>query len=250
MSLSVPTVTALLGGAESGSEPAFVSADDGHLYWMKPQGNPHGPTSLLAERIVSAAGDWLEAPVVTSSLLHLPAELAAQVRFRDATVARPGLAHGSLAIRTVSHEGRELKFLGRDSNSTRGARFIALWEWCGGEDAQFLYDAQNRSSLYSFDHGMWLGGGGDWKPADLLQQTAYVPSWSHSLSRLSSSEFLNVADKLETFDEAAARSLADSVPVEWGLEAADVFIVTDWLQSRAPQVARHLRNLSSHATGS
>lgn len=240
-------VVSIIRRASSGSEPAEVLADDGRLYWMKPIGNPHGATSLLAERVVGVVGEWLSAPVAPSRLLDLSTVLAGRMQFSDMTKATPGLAHGSQVVTSQPLELDTLTHGGKDDNAHRGALYVALWELCAGEDQQFLYALDESHSVWSIDHGMWIGGQGQWSPDALSSGPKYSPHWSGTIRGLSKTSCLGAADRLEQLDQSTALALASSVPLEWGFTRTDLAHIADWLLERAPKVASRMRAYSSGA---
>lgn len=238
----------LLRQAPTGADPALVLADDGNSYWVKAMGNPHGATSLLAERLVGLAGEWLGAPVAPSRLIDVPPMLAATWGFQSGARAQPGPAHGSLVVGSRPVELAELTHHGKDGNATRGAIYVALWEWCIGEDAQFLYDTAASMSMWSIDHGLWIGGGGEWDTSVFDNPCAYQPRWTGPVSAMSRSAFLGAADRLDSFTLDDARAVSQGVPLEWGFTQNELEAAAGWLYARAARVAARMRLHSASAT--
>lgn len=234
--------------ADTGAEPALVVADDGHQYWLKPLGNPHGHMSLLAERVVGVAGEWLGAPIAPSRLLQLSPQLAQAFTFSGRTHAQPGFAHGSRLVASQPLESPALDHASKDDNARRSPFYIALWEWCAGEDEQFLYATEEQHSVWSIDHGMWIGGQGEWDISSLVQSPPFTPRWTGPLSGLSCGAFLDAAARLDQFGRPAALEVAKSIPLEWGFTSGELEDLANWLYDRAPGVAARMRLLSQSAT--
>jgi hypothetical protein len=70
----------------------------------------------------------------------------------------------------------------------------ALYDWCFGDDAPWLYDRDDDHSIYSFDHGLYFPpNSGCWNPA-LLRESVEVKAWEYALERLRSGERAQVVD--------------------------------------------------------
>ena len=234
----------LVKQAATGADPGLVMADDNNSYWVKAVGNQHGYTSLLSERIVGLAGEWLGAPVAPSRLIELPEPIASSWKLQSGVKVQPGLAHGSLVVATQAVERTELTHHGKDGNASRGPAYVALWEWCVGEDEQFIYDSAASMTVWSIDHGLWIGGGGQWDTSIFATPHAFNPRWNGSVRSLSRSAFLTTADRLDSFSLADAQGIAQAVPLEWGFTTTELDTVADWLFARASRVAARLRVLS------
>src|SRR5690625_667240 len=140
----------------TGSTPLHVIASNGHRYYVKTQHNPHHQSSLLAEVIVHRAAQHLAVPTPEFTFLHLPDEVARNQSNHNGEPPYPGVCFASKEIDQAHHEDR-LTHLKRDHNLLHRPGYIALWEWCLGEDNQFLYRLDDRYSLTAFDYGLWLG---------------------------------------------------------------------------------------------
>lgn len=237
----------LIRQAPTGADPALVMADDGELYWVKVPGNQHGPTSMLSERLVGLAGEWLGAPVAPSRLINVPAQIADTWTFQAGGRPQAGLAHGSLVVGREAVELAELTHHRSDGNPRRAAFYIALWEWCIGDDEQFIYDAAGAMSMWSIDHGMWIGGGGQWDASLFARPLEFNPHWTGPIDALSQSAFIEAAGRLDCLTLDVARGLARGVPLEWGFTTAELDAVADWLVARASYVADRLRIMSASA---
>lgn len=121
-------------------------------YWIKTENNPHHQASLLAEVIVNNAARYLQVPVPDYALIELGPQQASAIYKRDGQLYESGLCFGSREV-SAAQESRSLTYLRRDNHSIHGAGYIALWEWCLGEDEQLLYRTADQFSLVAFDHG-------------------------------------------------------------------------------------------------
>lgn len=251
MDRGTPTVTAT-GYIEwhrtSGSKPLRMDGDDGHQYWVKPMDNPHYNESLLAERVVATVGSILHAPLVESVLIDIPEELVAGERYADdMRLITPGVAHGSRILPNAL-ESDHADHVTKDHNSQRYPHFIALWLLCAGEDEQWLFDAAADKSVYTFDHGVWLGGQDQWTLRSLLQAPAYDAGWPFSVAGMDSQSFLAAASAIEGFSAIHALRAVASVPVAWGFADVELVGLANWLLARREPAAQKLRGLANRCT--
>lgn len=240
------TLVAPIRKSDAGSRPFLAAADDDNTYWVKPLGNPHGLESLIAEQVVAHIGYLIGAPVRPVTLVNIPPAMDGW-SYGDGLRVRPGVAHASLHLESNSLERDILEFVKRDHNAERQPRFIALWEWCVGEDEQWLYDLTADHEVWSFDHGYWLGGGGQWTPRDLKGQVSLTNSWTDSVRGMSSSAFVDVANRVRALHVHDIASAVASVPVEWNVPDVDLGVIVEWLDLRRPalfhRLMRHAGNV-------
>ncbi|MGO1320427.1 MAG: HipA family kinase [Galactobacter sp.] len=239
----VSATTVIRSDISTGCSPLFVRASDGCNYWIKPRNNPHGLESLVAERVVAAVGKWLGAPVVPSTLVDVPDAVAAGVTYSEAGLPLvTGVAHGSKNVATAD----ESTVLGHhldDGNRDRIPAFIALWEFCAGTDEQWIYDTAADCQIWSFDHGLWVGGQGEWHLPDL--QGCSSPGGDvdfENLKGLIGSDFEQLAQRIESFNEVNATRAVASVPVSWGVPDDHLMYLAHWLFDSRSATAAKLRN--------
>lgn len=234
------TIRAVLRSYNDGSRASLVLTAAREKYWIKCLGNPQGDLILATERLVSGVGELIGAPVRPTRLLRIPADLAG-VQYGPSSFFRESIAHGSLHVE-AAEEAYGFLYPRRDHNAQRRAAIVALWDWCMGDDEQWLYDHGNESSLWSFDHGFWLGGdGGDWDPS-LLQRLVSTP-WEHPepLPAAARSEASLIADKIEQITANQIVEVLASVPLEWGLDDHALEVAGWFLYRRRIDVAQRMR---------
>lgn len=79
------------------SKPFLALAEDDNTYWVKPLGNPHGLTSLIAEQVVAHIGFLIGAPVRPVTLVDIPQTMDGWP-YGEGLRVRPGVAHASLHL--------------------------------------------------------------------------------------------------------------------------------------------------------
>lgn len=241
------TASSILRHVNTGCTPLLMSTQKAdELYWVKPQYNPHGQTSLLAEQVVAAVGRYLGAPIPSTALIEIPSVFASY-RFPDGNFLMTGIAHASKHVESECVEDTELLYVPKDGNRYRAPKFIALWEWCFGEDPQWLYAQADDYQLWTFDHGLWLGGGGEWEISD-LQATVDIPSgWPGSVKGMDSTTFMGLADAINACTVSDLLSFVSAVPIDWGFSDAELIEVARWLDRRRASVITSLKQHARNA---
>lgn len=246
MSSSVPSVSPLarvrlvapLATTESGSGTFLGLASDGRQYWVKSPENPQGNRTLATEVVVQGVGALLGAPVVETVLVDIPAGMSWAYTKQDRL--HGGVGHGSLNVGSSVQTDEWDVYPARDHNRQRQARLLALWDLCMGGDPQWLHSVLDDYSIWSFDHGFWLGGEGDWDEASLKRSVS--SRWDHDLEPgLASATALRaVAAEIEGLDRAALTDVVSRVPIEWGISQREREVLVDVLYLRAEGVAERL----------
>lgn len=172
---------------QSGSGTFLALASDGNTYWTKPPANPQGDRTLVTEVLVAGVGALLGAPVVPTALVDIPADL--EFTYTPQHKLRAGVGHGSLDVESALQDDSWDVYSTRDDNRRRQARLLALWDLCMGGDAQWLYSALDDFSIWSYDHGFWLGGEGDWTIESLNRSRRPIES------RLGGDRVLSLLDR-------------------------------------------------------
>lgn len=192
--------------------------------------------------IVYGAAKLLEVPTPEYSLVKVPDLMAHNESLEDGSPIYPGIAFGS-KILMQADESTDLKYLSDDDNERHAAEFIALWEWCDGQDEQFLYRQRDDNSLTSFDFGFWLGIEGEWN-IDRYETSSVPRPWPGSLQDISRRAFLEVSQRLERITVEECLQLTSAVPIEWGFSDDELISIAKWLFSRKDRV---VENLKGHA---
>lgn len=245
---SVPTerLVAPIQRSESGAAAFQGVTDSGRRYWLKVLGNPQGDQVLVTERIVSAAGELIGAPVRPISLVEIPPALAGW-RYGETEKLPAGIAHGSLVLEQAEVVD-ELIYRDDDDNRVRQVHLLALWDWCLGEDQQWLYDTASERSVWSFDHGFWISGGeAHWSGTSLRRTVDLAWAWDESPSGLSANTFHEVARRIESVTSDDLLRVVASVPTEWKVDDRELEAVAWFLHRRRVPVANRLRAMAGHA---
>lgn len=229
----------------SGSNAFLGLADDGRSYWLKVPGNAQGDEILSAEQIVAAAAMLIEAPAVKVELIEVPEALSGW-EYATFHRLRPGIAHGSLVLDSAE-EGDRLVYSRRDGNPDRMPSFFALWDWCMGDDEQWLFDQSKDYAMWTFDHGWWLGGGPGWDAESLATMVDRDWRWGGPVAGSNPEAFEAAAVRLEGVTPQQLIGAVASVPVEWGVSESELETVAWALYRRRGPVAQRLRELSARA---
>lgn len=232
--------------AQSSGAGAFLGlADDGRQYWFKVPGNSQGNQVLTNEVIVEGVGRLIGAPVCHRALATVPPSVTRwadyPVRASDSAV----VAHASLHVAGAVDDDA-LAYTRRDDNARRQASLLALWDWCLGDDEQWLYDASNSSSIWSYDHGLWFTTGeGDWTPAVLERMVDLDGTFQAAPPGLDRVRMLEVAQLLEAITPDDLLTVMSAVPVDWSASDSDLEAMAWFLYRRAPGVAERTRRLAT-----
>lgn len=229
----------------SGTAAFLALASDGREYWVKAPNNPQGSRGLIAERVVYGIGERTGAPVSESALVDIPADL----RWDPARGfgLQGGVGHGSLNIQpSVEHDDWG-DFSHLDGNRRRQAFILGLWDLCLGEDPQWLHQADEEMSIWTFDHGLWFGGGADWS-IPLLRNVG-VARWDTDLDPgvASASALRDAADRMDSLSLEELQAVVATVPVEWGTTPTELSELASVLFVRTEGVAERLRVAAGHS---
>lgn len=248
---SAPTLVGELARSGAGSSPMMFLADDGKQYWVKFPGNPQGTQTLVAETVVGAIAPLIGAPAREVRRLRIPPALVGTPYGQDQLCRVPGgLAHGSLLIENATEQVDELRYAGRDDNARRIPRLLVLWDWAMGADAQWLHDDDANSTIWSFDHGLWLDAGpGAWTPESL--RTASQSAWALQGAippGLSATELYDAATTLEGVAPEQIAAAVANVPPEWEPDDGLLGVLGEILYARRRGAAARARALGTRIT--
>ena len=228
--------------AWEGGSGAFLAKDtNGTKWWVKSLNNKHGPLAVVTEFIVGSAGALIGAPVCCSQIVLITGKLVGW-EFVSNRYLDEGLAHGSLSIGSKTRASRSLMHRYSDDNSVRHVGVIALSDWCYANDFQWLYDPTDDKKVYSHDHGWYLGStGGAWTESTLRSK---VDEWCRvkvSRAGLDPLEIDRIATALSGLTRKDLADILCNVPTEWPITDAALECVGWFLENRAAQAARRLR---------
>lgn len=240
------TVVAPSASNGSWSGPFRAIASDQNDYFVKSLETcpPGQQASLAIELIVARAGKLIGAPVVDTTLIRIPQEIAGY----EPVPGKPlnaGLAHASRALEHADEAGRpNLASRDMDHNSSRHVGVYALFDWCFGSDQQWLYDIDNERTLYSHDHGLYLPPStGTFDRASLVSRVDEPHPLPDSPEGLSAERVQEVALALEAVQAQQILDILNDVPTSWPVSDADLEALGWFLYRRAAQVAQRLRLL-------
>lgn len=226
---------------EGGSRPALVLGSDGNQYWMKTCNNPQGPRVPVNEFVVGRLGRLLGAPVCAVALLGIGEDIAGD-RLADGRLLEPGLAHGSLNVVDASFD-RALGHREKDTNAARQAYLYAMFDWCWGDDPQFLYAVQHDMETYSHDHGFYFPGGRNWTVAGLQGHADEPHPLNHPQTGLDASALERAARRLTAITRDDIAAVLGQVPASWAVGDDELEALGQFLDRRRLGVAQRLRDL-------
>lgn len=232
-----------------GSRPFHVSATNGQSYWIKQVDNPQSPRVPVTEHIIAACGRLIGAPVREYCLIEIPKEFDGD-RLSNGTVLRKGIAHASLNLefgysnKTWGPENRE-----RDDNRRRHAAYFGFFDWCWGDDRQWLYDTTDDMTMYSHDHGHFLPGGPDWTAERLLADVEAAHSLDTSPEGLDYNELERVAGALEIVTREQLVAILCAIPASWPVQDMELEALGHFLESRRMPVSARIRRLAATLAG-
>ena len=221
-------------------------ASDNQEYFIKTlQSCPFGQGSSLAvELVVGRLGQIINAPVCISRLVRIPASLD-NWEIRPGVILKEGWAHGSLAVERAQLVRPDLAARGRDNNRYRHVGAFALYDWCYGDDRQWLHDLSADRQLYSHDHGLYFPNQGQkaWTREMLIYSVdspRLLPDTTEGLSPEACNDY---ADALESVSRDQLVDILNGVPRSWPVSNEDLEALGWFLEYRAPQTASRIRNL-------
>lgn len=240
-----PYVRAIISSPNrSFASPFQVLASDGRRYFVKALGGcqEFARGSLAIEYVVAEVGRLIGAPICENVLIRIPGDFADwPMPFGK---LQPGIAHASAAIEVAVEQRRALRHRMQDDNSRRQVGIYALYDWCFGDDAQWLHDVNNDRAIYSHDHGLYLPPHDGSVRADLLQLCADEPNALHDPpDGLDAQAIKSVSDALERIDRDALVKVVRGVPASWPVIDDDLEALGWFLEHRASAVAARLRAL-------
>jgi hypothetical protein len=228
------------GGASS--IPVFDVSQDERWY-LKAPNNPQGAARLVAaEYIVSAVGRLIGAPVCEVCPMEIPDEFAG-ISFPTNLTLVPGIGSASRTIPDAI-QNSQLLFRDRDDNRRRHVGVFALFDWCWGDDPQWLNCTTDDERLYSHDHGYYFPpSGGDWTQAELLARIDEAHPLAQPDDDLDLAEIVRIGNALDAVTRPSLSAILSSVPQEWDIPADDLEVLGYFLERRAPDVAARMRAL-------
>ena len=238
LQLVMPLAQGTKGG--SGSFPARCS--DGQRWFVKPLNNCQGtPRVVINDFLVGRLGVLIGAPVCTVNVVWIGPDHVGW-EFRPGHHLELGFACASREIPGV-HEGGQLDHRQRDDNARRHVGIFALYDWCWGNDPQWLFDGADDEKTHSHDHGHYFPSGPSWTRADLVASAAVPHPLGHPTNGLVKAEVERVADRLEQISQAEIGAILRLLPSSWPVTDEELAGIGSFLAERAPAVSTRIRVL-------
>ena len=235
------TIIAPLRQGSQGSSGAFLAlGDDGRRYWVKSINNAQSDRVPITEQIVGRMGALISAATCEVRIAKIPEEIGGW-EFRSGLTLGPGLAHASLDVENAILYG-QLSHRDKDDNARRHLSVMALYDWCWGDDPQWIVALGDDHRYYSHDHGCYLPPGGLGWSIDELRKCANVP---HELlpgdnSGISRSMVEELAGRLQRVTRDEIFNGLCAIPSEWPATDQELEAVGEFLEMRAAEVSERL----------
>lgn len=248
MDVAPLSVAAILPNLPVGgsSRPLLVLADDGRQYWLKPVNNPQRPIIPVVEQIVGRCGGLINVPVRPVELIRIPEEFIGH-EVGQSYVLQAGIAHGSLDLAGAQFT-MSLDHAERDRNFSRYLGIVALYDWCWGDDPQWLYESGGRSDheYHSHDHGEYLFSREEWTHDAIMARIdePHVLSMYPSTSTLAG--FVDLADRLQAVTHEQLVDALAAIPVSWSVSDTQLELLGFFLERRRDAVATRVRERYLH----
>lgn len=240
------SIKAVLGPAQtpSGSHAFPVLGSDGERWIMKAPNNPQGARILVTEFLMSEVGHALGVPVCEVKPMMIIEEFVG-TQIANGPILELGIGSASRQVPDVVEIRGQLTDRERDDNRRRHAAVFAFFDWCWGDDPQWLVCETADQRLYSHDHGFYLPPGGqDWTP-ETLAANVDIPHLLPGASQdgLDVGELERLAAELRGLEVTTLNAIFARVPSSWPASDADLEAVGEYLLKRAPQVASRIDEL-------
>lgn len=230
--------------SRGGSLPFKGLATDGEIYWIKMRSNWQSDRVPATEQIISGAGQLIGAPVCESVLLEIPKDFEGE-RLDNGTVLHSGVVHASRDVGVCAFKKwHEPEFRLQDDNRRRHGGYFALYDWCWGDDMQWLYDLNDDRKTYSHDHGHFLPGAPDWTERTLADSVDVPHELQADGAGLDDTELLAIAARLDSLTQTQLAEVLARIPLEWPVSDQELEFVGAFLDHRRSPVAIRLRTLA------
>ncbi|GII80091.1 hypothetical protein Sru01_50730 [Sphaerisporangium rufum] len=240
-------VAVLDSSVHSWASPFRAIASDGNDYFVKTLESCRrewARGSLAIEYVVSQVGGLIGAPVCGSALIRIPEEFRGERISRGVSLV-PGIAHASRALERAEEHRDHLAYRSLDHNRIRHVGVYALYDWCYGDDPQWLYDVDADRTIYSHDHGLYLPPNHGVIDAAVLRQAVDEPNvLLDPPDGLDRRAVATVAAALETVEREMLATVLRRVPASWPVSDEALATLGWFLEHRAPATAHRLRALT------
>jgi len=235
-------LVAPLGQGGKGDSGAFIGlADDENRYWVKPLNNLQDERILITEQVVARAGSLIDAPTCEVRTIDISSDFKGW-EFRPGFALEAGVAHASKHVDGVV-ETRQLSNRHDDDNAARHTAIFALYDWCWGNDPQWLQQLTSENRFFSHDHGWYLPPLGPGWGIDTL--TSSVDLAHELLGDRKGISLLHadpVARQLEKVSRDQIAEILLKIPTSWRVTDEELETLGFFLERRAPAAASRLRH--------
>ncbi|WP_372719370.1 hypothetical protein [Novipirellula sp.] len=227
-----------------GSLPFKGLASDGEIYWIKPTSNRQSSRVPTTEQLVAGMGRLIDAPVCKTRLMTIPQDFHGEV-LDNGTVLESGIVHASHDVGNCAFDKwYEPQYRPQDDNRRRHAGYFALFDWCWGDDMQWLYDLEDDRKTYSHDHGHFLPGSPDWTVETLLQSAQDSHELSADGDGLDDNELSRLAERLESLTIEEIAGVIRGIPAAWPVSDEELETAGAFFDFRRIPAAGRLRALA------
>ncbi len=231
--------------SKGGGSGAFLASaaphgsTEGEQYWVKTLNNLQHPRVPINEQVVGRAGRLINAPVPDVGTVFIPDALVGW-EFRPGHYLEKGIAHAGSAVKS-STETRTLDRRNEDDNQKRHAGILALYDWCWGEDTQWLVVNSEQNAYYSHDHGHYFPGGPAWTEAGVLAQINVPHEHPGGYAGITQLIVNEIAERLSRVTRSVLVTLLSAIPIDWPVTDTELESLGFFLEARAESVAARLR---------
>lgn len=211
--------------------PVLWLCDDNKTYWCKSIEGCHASAETLVNELITyEVGKLIGAPVPEWRIVITPEEL---LDAKISKTARPSRypMFGSRQVNAVQEKfdemGDVLDHIERDSNHTRVPHLVALWLLCNAADMQVGYDLTDDFTIWSFDHGAWLGSDSWNRKLEMPNTAAGRPQISRIPRGTSSDAWLDARNSLTSLTIDKLAYIHSLIPPEWNVtynEIQDILV--------------------------
>ena len=207
---------------------------------MKPTNNRQGPMVPVTEQIVGRAGVLIGAPTCEVRTAAVPQAIQGW-EFRPGHSLEPGIAHACLEVENAVEVRQRLERRNDDDNASRHVYIMALFDWCFGDDAQWLSALDDNGKFYSHDHGWYLPPNGpNLTEAAMRAEVDRAHELTDPGDGIVDEDVLAAADSLRAVSRDDLLEVLTAIPQQWSVSNADLERVGSFLEARAPAAADRL----------
>ncbi len=229
------------------TSPSLIKGDDGFTYVVKMQNNRLGTKVLVNEYIAAWLGRQLELPFPFGACIRLSDEFVAQNRRRFHRRAKAGIHFASRYLKGAKYV--HYYHMPQVTNKAEFAGVILFDHLFLNEDRTLngknllICREANGYRMQAIDNSH-LFGSGRWVTENLAsikrrfrlnQRRAYGALLKRDLC---GNDFACYIARFKALDDGQIRAAMDGIPKEWGMQAADLEAIVDFIQYRREMVER------------